>query len=61
MHIAALDSQGDGIADRILAAQGTDGATRKIRKFVALTGQLVDQFMETTTDFGGAHFLEALD
>jgi hypothetical protein len=60
VHIAAFDSQGDGIADCIFAAQGTDGATRKIRKFEALSGQLVDEFFESTTDFGGAYFLEVL-
>ena len=60
VHVAAFDSQGDGIADFIFAAQGTDGATRKIRKFETLNGQLVDQYMETTTDFGGAYFLAAL-
>ena len=60
VHVAAFDSDGNGIADYIFAAQGTDGATRKIRKFEALSGQLVDEFFETTTDFGGAYFLEVL-
>ena len=59
VHVAAFDIHGDGIADFLFAAQGTDGATRKIRKFDALSGQLVDQIMETTSDFGGAYFLAA--
>jgi hypothetical protein len=60
VHVSAVDSDGDGIADLIFAAQGTDGATRTIRKFEALSGQLVDEILLTTTDFGGAYFLEIL-
>jgi hypothetical protein len=60
VHVAALDQNGDGIADFILTAQGTDGATRKIRKFDALTAQLVDQVMEHSADFCGAYFLATL-
>jgi uncharacterized repeat protein (TIGR01451 family) len=60
VHVAALDEDGDGTADFILTAQGTDGATRIIRKFDALTGDLVDQFMESSADFCGAYFLETI-
>ena len=61
MHVAAFDSNGDGIAEFILTVQGSDGATRKIRKFDALSGQLVDEVMESTADFCGAYFLAALN
>jgi len=60
VHVAAVDANHDGIADFILTAQGTDGASRKIRKFDALTGQLVDQVMENSADFCGAYFLATL-
>ena len=60
VHLATVDQNGDGIADFIITAQGTDGATRKIRKFDALTGQLVDQVMENSADFCGAYFLATL-
>ena len=45
---------------RPAAAQGTDGATRKIRKFDALDGHLVDQVMENSADFCGDYFLATL-
>jgi VCBS repeat protein/prealbumin domain-containing protein len=61
VHVAAFDSNGDGIAEFILTVQGSDGATRKIRKFEALSGQLVDEVMESTADFCGAYFLAALN
>jgi len=60
VHVASQDSNGDGIADLILTAQGTDGATRKIRKFAALDGHLVDQIMESSPDFCGAYFLATI-
>jgi hypothetical protein len=58
--VAALDENGDRICDFILTAQGTDGATRKIHEFDALTGDLVDQVMESSPDFCGAYFLATL-
>jgi hypothetical protein len=60
VHVATLDSNNDGITDFIFTAQGSDGATRKIRKFDALTGQLVDEFMESSPNFCGAYFLATL-
>jgi hypothetical protein len=60
VHVAAVDENGDGVAEYILTAQGTDGATRRIRKFDALSAQLVDQIMENSADFGGAYFLAGI-
>jgi hypothetical protein len=60
VHVLAVDENGDGTAEFILTAQGTDGATRKIRKFDAMNAQLVDQIMETSADFGGAYFLAGI-
>ena len=60
VHVAAVDETGDGIADFIYAAQGTDGASHRIRKFEALTASLVDEVLESHPDFGGAYFLETL-
>ena len=56
VHVAAVDTNVDGIADLIFAAQGTDGTTRRIRKFDALTDQLVDQVIESSADFSGNYF-----
>jgi hypothetical protein len=60
VHVAAVDTNSDGIVDLIFAAQGTDGTTRRIRKFDALTDQLVDQVLETSADFCGNYFLAPL-
>ena len=62
VHVAAVDENGDGIADVFYAAQGTDGTTRKIRKFNfdPLNPKAVDEIMETSADFGGAYFLAIL-
>jgi hypothetical protein len=62
VHVAAVDENGDGIADLFFAAQGTDGTTRKIRKFNfdPLNPKAVDEIMETSADFKGAYFLAAL-
>jgi hypothetical protein len=60
VHVAAADETGDGVADYIFTAQGTDGATRKVRKFTALSAELVDEVMESHPDFGGAYFFETL-
>jgi len=62
VHVAAVDENGDGIADFFFAAQGTDGTTRKIRKFNfdPLNPKAVDEIMETSADFRGAYFLAAL-
>ena len=40
IHVASLDSDGNGIADSIVVVQGSDGASRLIRFFNPLTGQL---------------------
>jgi hypothetical protein len=61
VHIAAGVPNGNGIAETILAAQGSDGATRQIRRFNALTADLVDAFFETSPDFSGAYFLATLN
>ncbi|MGI8979635.1 MAG: DUF7507 domain-containing protein, partial [Pirellulaceae bacterium] len=56
----ALDTNGNGIVDLILSAQGTDGTTRKIRQFTPLNSSLVDKIMENHPDFAGAYFLAGL-
>ena len=33
VHAVAMDTNGDGIADQIVAVQGTDGASGEIRTF----------------------------
>jgi hypothetical protein len=33
VHAVAMDTNGDGIADKIVAVQGTDGASNEIRTF----------------------------
>jgi hypothetical protein len=60
VHVTTLDTNGDGIADVIVTAQGSDGASRKIRKFDAQTGNLIDQFMESSPVFCGAYFVANL-
>ncbi len=61
VRVAAIDSNEDGRADRIAVAQGSDGTTRLIRSFDALTADLVDEFFENSPDFGGAYFVTALE
>jgi hypothetical protein len=60
VEVAALDDDGDGIAEFILAVQGCDGNTRQIRRFNALTGELVDTVFENHADFAGAYFIATL-
>jgi serralysin len=70
LRVAALDGDSDGIAESILAAQGSDGTAAEIRRFDALTGQLVDAIFESDfdsifagnaiDDFCGAYFVSAL-
>ena len=61
VHTVAVDRDGNGIADFILTAQGTDGATRKIRRYNNLPSPtLVDAIFETHPDFAGAYFLATL-
>jgi hypothetical protein len=56
VRVAAWDLDGDGIADRIVTAQGTDGKTRQLRCF-NLSGQLVDQYLESDPSFYGMYNL----
>jgi hypothetical protein len=58
----AIDDDGNGIADSFLVVQGTDGTTRKIRRFDLnpINPNAVDEIMETSVDFGGAYFLANL-
>jgi len=66
VHVTALDEDGNGIAESILASQGSDGTFRRIRKFDTLTGALVDELLEADFDpaavdhFFGAYFTAAL-
>ena len=61
VHTVAVDQNGDGITDFILTAQGTDGATRKIRRYNNQPNPtLVDAIFETHPDFAGAYFLATL-
>ncbi|MEE9602017.1 MAG: hypothetical protein V3V75_01840, partial [Thermoguttaceae bacterium] len=59
--VAALDSNADGFADRIVTAQGTDGQTREIHCFDSLTGNLVDTIFENDPDFSGEYFVDVID
>jgi hypothetical protein len=61
VRVAGLDTDSDGVADWILTVQGTDGKTREIRRFEAMTGNLVDAVLESDPDFFGAYFLDVLD
>lgn len=60
VRVAAVDNDGDGIVDLIMTAQGSDGTSRKIRSFEPLSGVLVDEFLEDSSDFMGAYFLADL-
>ncbi|MCI0357184.1 MAG: FG-GAP-like repeat-containing protein, partial [Planctomycetaceae bacterium] len=70
VDVAAVDENGDGVAEFILAAQGSDGTAMEIRKFNALSGALVSfiteaQFDSTFNgmqidDFCGAYFIAPL-
>jgi hypothetical protein len=57
VQAAVLDTDGDGIVDQIITAQGPGGITREIRTFEALTGELVDELLETDMDFSGEYRL----
>ena len=57
VRVAALDLNGDGLADRVVTAQGAGGRSRLIRSFAPLSGQQVDEFFESHADFSGAYFL----
>jgi hypothetical protein len=66
VRVTALDDDGDGIAEHILATQGSDGAFGRIRKFDALTGALVAELLESDFDpaavdhFFGAYYTATL-
>jgi hypothetical protein len=57
VRIALLDTDGNGIADKVVTVQGTDGNTREIRCFDPLTGAKVDAVLEQDEDFFGEYFL----
>src|SRR5262249_7115226 len=57
VRIALLDTDRNGIADKIVTVQGTDGDTREIRCFDPLTGAKVDTVLEQDEDFFGEYFL----
>jgi hypothetical protein len=61
LRVAALDQDGDGLAETVITAEGTDGHSREIRCFDALTGNLVDTLFEDDPDFFGAYFLDVID
>jgi hypothetical protein len=46
LDVEADDVDLDGIADLLLAARVFDGKSREIRRFDALTGELVDSFFQ---------------
>jgi hypothetical protein len=66
VRVTALDDDADGVAERILASQGSDGTFGRIRKFDALTGALVAELFESDFDpaavdhFFGAYFTATL-
>jgi len=49
LRITALDTDGDGDADRLLAYQGTDGKAGQIRR-LNLDGTAVDEIFESQFD-----------
>jgi hypothetical protein len=57
VRVALLDTDGNGIADKIVTVQGTDGKTREVRCFNSLTGDMVDSVLEQDEDFFGEYFL----
>jgi len=61
VRVAAVDDDGDGWADVIVTAQGTNGSTGIIKVFgVTAPAQLVGQFpgnLPDPSDFGGAYFV----
>ena len=61
IHVASLDSDGNGIADSIVVVQGSDGASRLIRFFNPLTGQLQRSIVESDPRLAGAYFVAALN
>jgi hypothetical protein len=66
VRVSALDENADGIAEVVLASQGSDGAFGRIRKFDTATGTLVGELLETNFDpaavdhFFGAYFTASL-
>jgi hypothetical protein len=60
VRVAGSDLTGNGIADRILTAQGTDGKSRRIKTF-DLSGTLVDSALESDPDFCGMYHLDVLN
>jgi hypothetical protein len=70
IDVAARDETGDGIADVIFVAQGSDGAANEIRKFDAQSGTLISSLPESAfdsifqgnpiNDFTGAYFVATL-
>jgi hypothetical protein len=61
IHIASLDSDSNGIADSIVVVQGSDGASRLIRFFDPITGQLQRSIVESDPRLAGAYFVAALN
>ena len=57
VRVALQDTNGDGVADRLIVAQGTDGKSREIRIFHPLSPELIDTIMESDEDFFGEYFL----
>jgi hypothetical protein len=63
VEVAAVDTNGDGIADEIVVAQGPGGTTQQIRKFhVTSTAPLqVSAFTTIPGTFTDPYFVAALD
>ena len=59
VRVAGWDSNKDGIADRIMTAQGTDGTSRRVRSF-DISGALVDNYLESDPAFCGMYYLDVL-
>jgi hypothetical protein len=47
IDVDSQDADLDGIVDFLLAARDFDGKSREVRRFNALTGELVDAFFES--------------
>jgi hypothetical protein len=63
LQVAALDADGDGIADELLAVQGPGGTTEQIREFSVVTASplVVSPASTVPGVFAGPYFIASID